>query len=362
MNAVKRVSTLIFCAAAWLPVTGQVSNNNIQGRSELTLNEPVHSSTHNNTVEWNCINKELTQKCLVYHNDQWFHFTPERNGKLYLNIASQACRDLRGVQMIVIEGNPCEIQTYRIIKCIPKIFQDDVFLELDSLKAETLYLVNIDGYLGDFCRFEIELSKTPKGFPIANHTHKMVNLTGTDQDRAIVLNWSVTREQLDSIGLFEIYRRKKNAVKSQWLGKVGPYSNALGVRDENYAYADTLNEAGEYRYSIIGVTTVSQSRILLDEITVMFSPQLDFTVHIPLSFKKQGKVFISVVDPEKNYQTLNVIEHDYEAPATVPVDLSSYAQRGLRKFWIRVRNQRTGEVKLFGYYMDAMNRLHPMDQ
>lgn len=340
---------------------GQVSNNSIHRRSELVLNVPTHSSTDNNTVEWDCIDKTLTQKCLVYHNDQWFHFTPQQAGKLYLNLSSQICRDLRGVQLILIEGNPCEVQTYRILKCIPKIFQDDLFLELDSLKAKTLYLINIDGYLGDFCEFDIELSQTPRGLPTLKPLSKLVNLKASDEDKAVVLNWYASRSQLDSIDVFEIYRRKKNDPKSTWLGKILPYSNTLGSKNENYTYADTLYKDGEYRYSIVGVDRTTQQRALLDEVNIVFNPLREFTANIQLDFQKRGKLFISVVDPEKNYQTLNVFEYAYEIPVTVPISLSPYAQRGLKRFWIRVKHERTNETKLFGYFIDEKNQLHEAD-
>src|SRR5688572_29456322 len=129
---------LFFRLTISFTISGQVSNNSISSRTELILDAPgTHSTTANSSVEWECVNKSLTNKCLIYHNDQWFHFTPQANGKFFLNISSQQCRDLQGIQVVVIEGNPCEVKTYRILKCIPKVFQDDVFIELDSLLAKT---------------------------------------------------------------------------------------------------------------------------------------------------------------------------------------------------------------------------------
>jgi hypothetical protein len=362
MNGVKKASLFCCLLLASLSSLGQVSNNSIHNRSELALDVLTPSSTANNTVEWDCINKSLTQKCLVYHNDQWFHFTPEKNGKLYLNISAQACRDLRGVQMIVIEGNPCEIQTYRILKCIPKIFQDDVFVELDSLKAKTLYLVNVDGYLGDFCKFNLELSETPKGLPVAAGNNKLIKLNGTIEDETVVLNWYASQSQFDSIGSFEIYRHKKNDIKSTLLINVNVYSNTLGNRNENYVYTDTLHRDGEYHYRIIGVSKATKSKTLLDEVMVDFQPERDYTVRVPLSFSKKGTLAIAILDPDNNNRILNISEYEYFQPGTLPVVLTEYAQMGIKRFWIKIRNEKTKEGRLFGYYIDELSRLQSIDK
>ena len=90
-------------------VVAQVSNNSIDKRLGLVLDaNPIASTTAESSVEWNCINKSLTSKCLVYHNDQWFDFVVDKAGRYFLNVSAQQCRERQGVQAIVIEGNPCE--------------------------------------------------------------------------------------------------------------------------------------------------------------------------------------------------------------------------------------------------------------
>src|ERR1041385_4269537 len=97
-----RVLILLFvCVQAM----AQVANNNIEERLRLDLNKPLRSSTAGANVQWKCINKSLTNKCLVYHNDQWFSFTVDKPGDYFINISAQSCRDSKGVQMILIEGN-----------------------------------------------------------------------------------------------------------------------------------------------------------------------------------------------------------------------------------------------------------------
>jgi hypothetical protein len=100
----------------------QVTNNNIQNGSQLVLDAAyTPSSTDHATVEWDCINRSLkaiTHKCLIYHNDQWFTFNATQSGKYYLNIALKRCRDSKGIQAIVLQGNPCITKQYEILKYI----------------------------------------------------------------------------------------------------------------------------------------------------------------------------------------------------------------------------------------------------
>jgi hypothetical protein len=86
----------------------QVPNDKIDQRHQLKLDgNTTVSTTANSSVEWRCIAKALTNKCLVYHNDQWFSFQVEENGNYYLNITNQQCKKLKGLQVILLEGNPC---------------------------------------------------------------------------------------------------------------------------------------------------------------------------------------------------------------------------------------------------------------
>lgn len=356
MNGVKDVKLIILFVFAAFPAAGQVVNNSIHSRSELIPDSIYVSSTANNTVEWDCINKSLTQKCLVYHNDQWFHFTPQKNGKLYINISSQACRDSQGVQMIVIEGNPCEIQTYRILRCIPKIYQDDVFIELDSLKQKTLYLINMDGYLGDFCRFELTLSDKPKGLPQQNSQRKELSLKTEETEHGVQLRWQASDKQLDETDHFEIYRHKSGEAKSKMIAQAGTRSNALGKHDRNYMHTDTLYEAGNYSYTILAVGKAGYERTVLDRSAINFEPFVECIASVELEFNKKGSLQISIMDPE-NSRVLHSFLYEYVQHQFLPVDLSAFVIKGIKRFWIKVRHQKSGEIKMFAFQVDDRNRL-----
>ena len=181
----------------------QVVNDNISNGSRLILDSAsIYSSTDEASVEWQCINKALTNKCLIYHNDQWFTFNVKSDGSYYLNISSQNCRDSRGIQAIVIEGDPCQVATYKIPYCIPRISQQNVFIELDGIRSNTRYLVNIDGIVGDFCDFNIQLSSRPAGLSGFARNLDTLKLSSSNYKNIVTLRWTLPKTYNDNIDAF----------------------------------------------------------------------------------------------------------------------------------------------------------------
>jgi len=240
-------------------VFAQVSNNNIEERLQLDVNKPLRSSTAGASVQWKCINKALTNKCLVYHNDQWFSFKVATSGNYFINISAQACRDSKGIQMIVIEGNPCEVSTYRILECINQIRTEDVFVEVPSLKANVQYLVNVDGFLGDFCEFNIELSNKPKGLPRVDVNLDTLKVSSRLENKIVTINWRVDDQLAKDLISFKVVRNK------DVLDEIGVGRNAYGLATNDYKFIDTLKSPGDYRYNIYGVRTSDNVPLLLSQ-------------------------------------------------------------------------------------------------
>ena len=43
----------------------------------------ITSNTTGCTVQRACVDERLTGKCIEYHNDQWFEFTPKVSGRYF---------------------------------------------------------------------------------------------------------------------------------------------------------------------------------------------------------------------------------------------------------------------------------------
>jgi hypothetical protein len=333
---------LLLMTAA-LPAFAQVSNNDIENRSKLEINKPMQSSTDGADVQWKCINKALTNKCLVYHNDQWFTFSVDKDGDYFINIASQKCRDSKGVQLIIIEGNPCETSTYRILECIPQVRTEDVFVHVPKLKAKTSYLVNVDGFLGDFCSFDIELSDKPKGLPRTPVNLDTLEIDSRLENKVATIEWTINEQMAKEITEFRIFRQVgKN--RADAVGDISLGRNAYGVVSNKYKFSDTLKAPGVYKYGIYGIRERDNMPLLLSE--------RQFKVDQPVSTRKSEGV-IKVLSVRMNFKEDEPFElrlYNYDGDHLLwshegeslgegelfLVDPQPYVQYGLRKFQLLV--------------------------
>ncbi len=342
----RRSILVIFIQAAFQISFGQVVNNGIHERSSLVLDaSPITSATNLATVEWECINKSLTNKCLIYHNDQWFQFNVQSAGKYYLNLSSQHCRDGKGVQAVVIEGNPCEISTYKILHCIPQILQHDVFIELDSIKSNVDYLLNIDGFLEDYCTFKIALSSTPQGLSFNSKNLDTIKVTLERVEDIINLTWIANQSLVNELDEFEIYRKERNSKTSDMVGKVLAETNAAGVARSIYFFSDTLATEGKYVYEIVGRFKQGLKQIL-NQYTIDFalekSPPSRQTLEVSLDYKNGTTIQMLLLDKKRD-QILkqSSFEFSREHDCNQKIDVGYYLDLGITNFIVRVINLKT---------------------
>jgi hypothetical protein len=338
----------------------QVVNNQINERFDLKLDsDPISSTTSNSSVEWQCINKALTNKCLVYHNDQWFTFQVEKAGNYYLNLSSQQCKNLQGLQVILIEGNPCEIKSYSVLQCIPKISQDDTFIELPSIKENTNYLLNIDGFLGDFCEFEIQLSSRPLGIPLQFNRSDSVQANLSMTDKQIILNWKAAPELLQSIETFRVGRKKEKGAKSKWTD-VNVKANAYGQLLTDYSLIDTLTEQGNFIYSILGLKISDGYPILLFEKKISYwekgelkTPASQSYIFFSPEVKKLSGLQIVVLDADTdaviNYLNIN---YDPKKSKNIALSVSELLKAGVKNCTIQIKNQKTLQIQNLFYKLN----------
>jgi len=342
----------VILALLW-PVTlmSQVTNNDIRDRSILVLDaDPVISNTANNTVEWACLNKKLTQKCLVYHNDQWFSFHVEKNGDYFINIASRECRDGMGVQLIIIEGNPCEVNTYRIMECIRRIDQGEVYVDLKGLKANTSYLVNVDGFLGDFCEFRIQLSTTPWKSPNSSDVQEVLAKLKT---KPIELSWELKDEDQRKVNGFNVYRKREGSHEKELIREMNVSFNALGVMATRYMMPDTLPAPGSYTFEVLGQFADASPPMLLAEHQVTwdgknlrFSPPLPpKTIAVfPLAGRTGASIELVLFNVENSDRLwTRKVTYDPNKHATMELDLAPWLKRGAKRFLVLVIDEQERE-------------------
>lgn len=347
--AINLYITIVCICFLSTPCLAQVTNNRIQNRVPLKLDEGWYlSHTENSNVEWDCINRALTNKCLVYHNDQWFTITPSSTGPYFLNVSQQRCRKMYGVQMVVIEGDPCKATSYRIKKCIPFADQSDFYVKLDSLNSNQEYLINIDGYLGDHCEFKIAFSSFFNGLPIQAQNQNISALVLTQRDSVIWLRWSIPDSLLFDTKEFHVYRKMKNE-KSAVKISLPLIANAYGAKGKNFELTDTLSHIGEYTYKVYGVTA-SEMLFLAEEKLKYSSNGSDqqflkptriksYKKHIDYFLKRKGSVKIEVLDGASQKRLFSTYKQSMQGRNIVTLDLQPFVSEGITFFTIIIRNK-----------------------
>ena len=297
--------SLLLAGLLALNAFAQVPNDNIENRRVLQAGETITSSTTGCTVQRRCVDERLTGKCIEYHNDQWFEFTPKISGRYFVNIGGQKCRDVRGVQLVVLIGQPCQPATYRVLSCTSLGTQDDVFVTLDSLRAGQPYLLDVDGYLKDFCQFTLQVSDRATGVPVVPPPASLAGaLPGSN--RVIHLDWTLP-DSLATAARCRVLRRELRAFRSGERARVPVGRNTLGGQPATYTATDTLPHPGYYLYQIVAdAGPDGQPPALLRQQWVSFSqlnPMLDHPpaaphIVLPLDkYPRNARLSVIITNP-----------------------------------------------------------------
>jgi hypothetical protein len=283
----------------------QVSNDNIENRIELFLNKTHSSKTANCTVQWECVDETLTGKEVEYHNDQWFDFNTESSNKYFINVSNQRCRDRRGVQLVVIDGQPCQPETYEIVSCVSLATQDDIFVELKNLKLNHSYLVNIDGYLHDYCSFDLTLSDKANGLPL--DVDPISKASFTSDPEAVTIHWQIPEENDNAFNKYQIFRKGQLEKTHQLIDELEHEQDTYGHFKRDYFYTDTLNRSGIYHYKIVAISP-EQDILLVGELNAHYEKSNSQRHNIKLILTSKEKTRFEVLIYDKKSEKLLMSE------------------------------------------------------
>lgn len=349
---------LVAASSAW----GQVSNDNVANRIHLETDAPpLLTTTASATVEWGCLNQALTGKCLVYHNDQWYSFQVSEPQAYFLNLSRLSCRSSNGIQVIIIEGNPCETRNYRVIQCIRQIRNEEVFIPLGMVMANTTYLIEIDGFDGDHCDFGIQVARRPYGLPMKfDETGRpgAASAAGTQGDSLVDISWKVPVASLEQIDQFRLYRlMEQDFIR---LERAVPTArNAYGKPADTYVIRDTLPSPGDYLYRVYGYPQ-NDLPVLIKEVRVSYVkakkslPAASQQIVIDPRFSQKTEYAVRVYESEQ----LSILHafggvYDPAQPIPISIDLKEFINAGHKAYMVVLINKATREAKEFYYRVDA---------
>lgn len=356
----RRVWVIGLCLLAASSLLAQVNNDKVANRIRLEPDAmPLHTTTAGSTVEWGCLNQALTGKCLVYHNDQWYEFKVKEPQAYFLNISNLVCRNSNGIQVILIEGNPCETKNYRVLHCIRQIKNEEVFVPLGMVTANMTYLIEIDGFDGDHCDFNIQIARRPSGLPMKfeelQKSEAAINV-GSQKDSLVNINWKVPAGLLDQIDQFRMYRLAGGDIVR--LERIVPSSkNAYGKPIDTYHLQDTLTTPGDYVYRVVGFP-YSGTPILMTEVRISYvkmkpPPPVSQTIVIDPGFSQKADYAVRVYESQQ-LSVIHAINGTYDPanPAPIKVDMKEYIAGGHRSFMVVLINKTTRESMEFYFRVD----------
>jgi len=334
----------LFCS---LPLAGQTPNDNMASAEELILNQFVNSKTHGNTVEARCVDEKLTGKCIDYHNDQWYTFHNDSLRTFYINISGQECRDLRGVQLVVLTGELCNPSTYTIYDCVSLATQDDIFVEIKHLEPNQQYWLNVDGYLHDYCSFFIEVSDKPKG--LSAQKYDVLESASENALNVINLQWTIPDSLAGKAKYMMIKRRPMRAFRFDSIGYEPVQYNAYGSMMPTYQYSDTLLLPGEYIYRL-GLTLEYGKKLFIADYSIDVPSAYNQTANqimmtLPLDYENHSPLQLLFINPENGMvmDQLN-ISFDPKKHSRFSFYVNKYRDHGLKYLEVRVINEKNGDI------------------
>ena len=337
----KLIPLLLLTIAFSLPAIGQVINNDADSAIYLLPEKEYKSKTDHCTVQWDCVDESLTGKCVEYHNDQWFYFNSGNSSETYVNIYNQSCRDLRGVQLIVLKGIPCKTETYEVLTCVSTATQDNVHTKLENLEKNQDYWVIIDGYLHDFCQFTIRIGEHPKGFSV----DKTLDLENNQlSDNSIFsLQWKTNDSLARKITGFKIFRKKSKDFKYQRnLTDIVIQRDAYGRFQHHYSYSDTVRDPGYYQYLLSAVDSDGAVyKINEYELHVKEPPEYRIfpePVVLKLRYPEGTPVTIKVFDEEDQLIEQQSFDFNPNQHYKIKLDKLVYLERGIKHIRVLIED------------------------
>lgn len=326
-----------------LPGTAQVVNDSIAYRLELPLNEALQSATAHCTVEKACVDESLTGKCIQYHNDQWFFFTAADRPAHYLKVYGQTCRDTRGVQLVVIDGEACQPETYQVLACVSLATQDDVYLKLDSLEAGKTYLLNIDGYLHDFCAFTIEYSDSPGGTNVSEPLETDYQIG--QENRQVLFSWETPADILHQVDHYQLYRRSEEEARFRPLQQLAHQRNAHGHSESTYQATDSIALNSTYYYRLVAVLPSGENIILFEEKVKAKLSAEEAYIDIPFPYRGKTDYLLLVYDPLSQQLLSREEGKSDKKQSSLRYYIGGFIKQGHRQYRVVLLNRKTKEQK-----------------
>ncbi|MEM1409100.1 MAG: hypothetical protein AAGG59_20105, partial [Bacteroidota bacterium] len=248
-----------------------------------------------------------------------------------------SCRDLRGVQLVIFSGELCQPETYNLIDCISLATQDDIYIELKGLTIGKIYWLNVDGYLHDFCTYDLEVGHLPKGFS-TERVDLLEEVSFVEDKNQITLSWKLPDSLAHLYSETQVFRRSKTQFKHEHIADVPFQINAYGSMQTDYSYTDVVFEPGTYHYRL-ALRLNNGKMAVLDQMswTVQASSLSKVNLDLDYEYDDVLEVAITDADTRKKLDSFELIYKPREH-RSFPIYTTKYA-KGSNTLEVRIYNK-----------------------
>ncbi len=320
----------------------QSSNDLYSDVQRLEFNQSVATSTEHNSVQRACVDENLTGQCIQYHNDQWFSYTPSEATPFYVNVYGQSCQKAKGVQLVVFTGELCETSSYQILACISIGNSEDYYFKVEAPEVGQDYFFILDGYLEDFCDYEIEVAGVAKGLPAL--PGEPTASRKVDVNSGLVsVGWVYEENDAAHFERFAVVRSGGGS-KKKW---VVPMSyNTKGTLNHEYFLADTLTSDGLYKYDVYLVDQNAEHQLYHSEILNYSKQKEETLVFFPFSVPRKSNVQVTIFDPLTGRALFSRHIKNYNEPG-LEYDFAELIQKGKFYFQVQIQDLKTLRKEVF---------------
>ncbi|MEO1451763.1 MAG: hypothetical protein AAFV07_19695 [Bacteroidota bacterium] len=247
----------VFLAYCLLPLSilGQtVSNDTCIKARVLQIDQPIlNEQNHYAGLEETALPETEPVTCIkTFENDLWYQFeTLEGYGHYEVKVRPTSCNTPAGLQAILIRSDDCMAENYIYIDCRNPYAEVPFSLHVSDSIPGHRYLVQVDGYDGTRCSFDIELralADDPRE-PEAIGTIQMdygdapphfepESFTLGFSNNEAEISWTANSREETEFFLVQRTRKYGSRVYGRVIGKV-PARNSVGADEPvDYTFVD----------------------------------------------------------------------------------------------------------------------------
>ena len=245
---------------------------------------------------------------------------------------------------MVFTGKLCKTESYNIVSCNSPATAEDFYYKVSRPIPGIAYFMIIDGYLGDFCDFTIDVSDKANGLPIEKK--EPLALGAIEETEGIVeLRWAYQPDTAD-VSQFSVIRTGKTDVKQRQFPLA---ANSRGGVTSEYLMKDTLTEYGTYAYDVYLVDRNGEHHLYFHQEAVLkeaLPKREDTTVFFPFPVKKKTSLQVTITDAITKRVLHNRFVENYKLEGLY-YNFQEQMNRGLYFFEVRIYDYRSQQTEMF---------------